>query len=412
MTVHEISSSLRALIAQEQSNIDRLTDSAAQLIASSVADYRLSGDPRIIDDLRGSAQANAELWFTALLEGRPISAESLKPIVGYARRRVHQGISLTGLLRAYRIITRVFWMQLVRAAGNDMSLIGELTIKVSPMLFEHFDIAAEGIATEYQLEQSQHARWRDRLRRDLWDIIRSRPEDIAGFRQHAEALGFDPERPSCTIVMRLSDEANGQPDRHVDPLLLTLARKLGVASDLLMRAIHRDHLVVWVPQPRESVSIKFERSLSDISLALVDTSKVVSSIGIGLPGIGPHGWQASMDQAFRATAEPSAATPGAAVYRYARIFIDDAIRATPNVSDYVRSTISALSVDPALIDTLQTYLAQGLQRKSTANILGVHPNTLDHRLARIESLLDGSFSDVSWIELIDTALRLGRPRRM
>jgi DNA-binding PucR family transcriptional regulator len=38
----------------------------------------------------------------------------------------------------------------------------------------------------------------------------------------------------------------------------------------------------------------------------------------------------------------------------------------------------------------------------------VHPNTLDNRLQRIETLLGGRFDNVSWLAMLDAALRLRR----
>lgn len=410
MLSNTLSSSLRTLVAREQANIELIAQRAAQLISSSVSDYSLSADPRIAHDLRASARANAELWFAALLEEKPVELESLEPVIVYARRRVHQGITLTSLLRAYRIITRVFWTQLIQAAGDDLPLVAEMTAKVLPELFEHFDTVAESITAHYQAEQAQHARWRDRLRQDLWDIVRSRPNDVDGFRSRADSLGLDSERPYCAVAMRLSEEARVHPERYIDPLLLSLARRQGIPTDGLMRAIDRDHFIIWVPQQPELTAIPFERSLADAAAATGSASKAVISVGVGLPGLGPRGWLASMEQAFRAETDPLARSAEGGAHRYSRICVDDAIRASLNVSEYVRSTLGTLSVEPALLDTLRAYLGNGLQRKGTAYALGVHPNTLDNRLSRIESLLDGSFSDVAWIERIGIALRLCQPR--
>ena len=60
-----------------------------------------------------------------------------------------------------------------------------------------------------------------------------------------------------------------------------------------------------------------------------------------------------------------------------------------------------ISVDPrfnrtsALADTLERFVALGLDRRGAAADLGVHPNTLDYRLRRIGEL---------------TGLDLGQPR--
>ncbi len=42
----------------------------------------------------------------------------------------------------------------------------------------------------------------------------------------------------------------------------------------------------------------------------------------------------------------------------------------------------------------------------TAGSLGIHPNTLNYRLDRIEALLDAKIDDPTWIARLFIALRL------
>ena len=46
------------------------------------------------------------------------------------------------------------------------------------------------------------------------------------------------------------------------------------------------------------------------------------------------------------------------------------------------------------------------REKRVAAELNVHPNTLDHRLTRIEALLDLSLNDVAWLARLQVALQL------
>lgn len=402
----EITPALRALIVREREVTEQVVQRVVRMVVASVPDYGLSTDPRMVDDLAKASWMNADLWFDALLEGRPVTPDALEPIVAFARRRVHQGISLTGLLRAYRIIARAFWLRLVEAAAEDVALKAELAAHISPFLLEHFDVVAEAIATNYIQEQSQHARWRDRLREELWTIVRGRVDDGAGFRRQAEALGIAHERPHCAVALRLTEEGRERPERYIDALLLTIARGLGTTVDALMRALHQDHLVVWVAQPANLSSIAFEKTLVD-AVRAVDTRSTLA-VGVGLPGVGARGWQASMDQAVRVLLTSADLARGARVVRYSAILVEDAITANANVASFVRSALDALLIDPPLLDTLRAYLDHGLHRKETAAALTVHPNTLDHRLTRIETLLDGRFTDLAWLERVHLAVRLPR----
>lgn len=401
-----LSGSLRSLIEREREGIDSVVRKAVQMILKSVPDYALSNDSRMIEDLANSARINLKLWFSALLDSTVVTGESIEPITVYARRRVHQGISMTGLLRAYRVIVRVIWMEMLEKADTDADLKAELATKVSPYLLDHFDVVAAAIASGYLQEQSQHARWRDRLRQELWTIIRSRPDDLNGFRELGEPLGLAVDHAHCAVALKLSEEACSRPERFIDPPLLSLGRKLEVPSESLMRALHHGHLVIWIPQPGGQPAVEFERRLATIVAALCSLSHALIAAGVGLPGVGPHGWRASMEQAFRAFSATGTCGEGGLVHRYSRVMFDDAIRTSRNVADFVRSSVEALSGEAHLLDTLQAYLKFGLHRKEAAKALGIHPNTLDNRLSRIEVLLDGSFSDVNWIEQVHAAVRL------
>ncbi|MFG9101821.1 helix-turn-helix domain-containing protein, partial [Pseudomonas aeruginosa] len=50
----------------------------------------------------------------------------------------------------------------------------------------------------------------------------------------------------------------------------------------------------------------------------------------------------------------------------------------------------------------------GRRRGHTAKRLGIHPNTLDYRLGRVEELLGARLADADWVNRLDIALRLRR----
>jgi sugar diacid utilization regulator len=114
-----------------------------------------------------------------------------------------------------------------------------------------------------------------------------------------------------------------------------------------------------------------------------------------------------MEQAFRAL-EWGAEGAGAGANRYSEILFVDVASKSDNVQRYLDAMIERLSSEPQLMETLATYLRLHQHRKAVSCELNVHPNTLDHRLQRIETVLGGSFDDVTWLAMLQTALRLRR----
>lgn len=405
----QITRRLRLLIERERAEIEQVARGAVQTIQALIPDYLLSSDPQMLQDLHRSARVNAQLWFDALLHGQALTAEALEPVVQFARSRVHQGISLTGLLRAFRLIARSFWTRLLEAIGSDAELHSELLFKVSPYLLKHFDIVAEAIAGSYLKEQAQHARWRERLRQELWMIISGRTEDAAGFRERAEALGLASSIAHCAIVLRLDPDPSRTDQAVHEAVLPALSRHLDGDADRLMRVPHRDHLVVWEAVPRDTSLIAFDQHLARVATALLACATGVTAVGIGLPGLAARGWRVSMEQGFRALSAGLGGKPAAGVHRFSQIVLDDAVSVSENVSGFMGAMMETLAAETALLDTLRAYIQNRQHRKATAAALNVHPNTLDHRLERIETLLDGHFHDIDWLARIHTALRLFRP---
>jgi sugar diacid utilization regulator len=65
--------------------------------------------------------------------------------------------------------------------------------------------------------------------------------------------------------------------------------------------------------------------------------------------------------------------------------------------------LEPLERNPDLLLTLDTYLAENLDRRRTAAALHVHPNTLDYRLKRIVGLTGLEPASTSGLQLLAAA---------
>lgn len=61
---------------------------------------------------------------------------------------------------------------------------------------------------------------------------------------------------------------------------------------------------------------------------------------------------------------------------------------------HLAAVLDPLEAHPDLLETLRRYLATDGNRRRTALDLGVHPNTVDHRIRRITALLGSPFDPV------------------
>ncbi len=121
---------------------------------------------------------------------------------------------------------------------------------------------------------------------------------------------------------------------------------------------------------------------------------------------GPAGWATSADEAFKALQSGLRRNGAKRVHFYSDIAVDESVRRSDNVLRYLNSLLEKLINEPELLVTLETYFDQMQRRKIAAEILGIHPNTLNHRLERVENLLGAKLDDAGWIAKLHVAVKL------
>ena len=403
----QLSPRLHALVERVAKDSDNHARRNLDLIVKTIPGYaHATSDLRA--DVQMVARGHLEDWYRALLSGTsPASLDHIASVTDIARRRLHQGISMGDLMRAYRLAFRETWRVLIEAVGNDSELQLELLQKVALNLMVHVDTHAQTIFEAYVAEERQQVRNRDRLRRELSSLLFSRPGDMAGFRELGAALGLDTDMPATAFSFRLRD-ANAvmlRVDESLDRFATEIARALGVSVDSFLRTLRGDHLLVWRSVPPGHVGFEYDRKLAVQAAAVLRAVPDLIAAGVGLPGSGPHGWRVAAEQAMRAL-EMQAPTDAHTVSCYSELVLIDGAASSENARRFFESITDRLALEPNLLETLQTYFDFKQQRKRVAAELDVHPNTLDHRLARIEKLLDLSLQDVAWLARLQVALQL------
>jgi sugar diacid utilization regulator len=165
-------------------------------------------------------------------------------------------------------------------------------------------------------------------------------------------------------------------------------------------------LVVWVPCIRGDTLVAGDRRFADCAASLIKAMSEILAAGIGLLNQGPAGWALSVDEACKALDFGLPARGRRRIHSYSDIVVNESVRRTDNVLRYLNSLLERLSEEPELLSTLQTYFDQQQRRKIAADVLGIHPNTLNHRLERIETLLGAKLDDASWIAKLHIAVKL------
>lgn len=398
---------LRSILERLARDPSQLVEEVLAQLKASIPDYD-DAPTALARDVRDSVSFMHRVWYDTLLGGELPSQATIDAVGAAGRRRVHQGVPLDSLLRAFRLGTKRIWAALIEAAGGDVELHHELLFEISPYVFDHFDLMAQTIGRAYQDEQLQRARWRDALSHELCSILFNRPDNEEGFRRNAEALGLDSSAIHCALTLRLArpDATPAELEGEAQRLMVSVARILKLPDERMLHTIHRGHVLLWLPLARGETVVTGEQRLARDAAAIASSCKEVEMIGIGLPAMGARGWRASADQALKALETLGRQGGSESLSRYSDIALNDVVSGVDNVTRYFDALIERLAQEPQLLPTLETYFDRRQHRKATAAALDIHPNTLNHRLERIENLLGARLDDIGWLAKLHTALRL------
>ncbi|CAB3646616.1 hypothetical protein LMG24238_00794 [Paraburkholderia sediminicola] len=359
-------------------------------------------------DIRNSIDWSAKLWFETLLSGSAPSAEGLEAFREYGRRRVYQGLPLDALLRAFRLGSRELWCSYIDPDEKRNDLRDELLFRISPFLMEFFDVLAQIISQTYLEEQYKQARWRESLRYQLHSIIFYYPDDTEGFAKTAAALRLDGTIPRIALAIDLHSIDSSSPTfkSELDRIVVATAGRLKLPVDALFDIWYGGKLLLWIPARLGDLVGMSDLQMGKQIAAVAEAIPEIKSIGVGLMGEGAAGWAMSAEEASRALSLGRAQGSEERVWLYSKIVLEESVRGTKNALRYLVSLVEQLASEPELLETLRTYFDQLQRRKVTASVLGIHPNTLNYRLERIENILGARLDDASWISKLDIAIKL------
>ena len=353
---------------------------------------------------------SARMWLNSVLRGAMPLQEDMDLLGAFGRRRFHQGVPLASVVHAFRLGCRETWRILLALDEDNAALHEELLYVISPYLLDHFDAMAHAVQKAYLDEEHKQSRWHDALCHELCNIIFSFPDDTPGFWRCAEALGLDATVPRIALAVEthLKQSEPARREEELDRLMLSFSRQMKFQLKDLVRTIQRGRLVVWIPGAHGESLIVSERRMADLCSAMVKRLPEIHKLGIGLMHEGARGWATSVEEAFKALESGRRRSGGRVVHAYSEIILNECVRGSKDVVHYLGSLIERLNYEPELLATLDAFFLNKQQRKTTSKKLGIHPNTLNNRIERIESLLGAKLDDVDWLAKLGLALELRR----
>ncbi|MBK1787826.1 PucR family transcriptional regulator [Prauserella cavernicola] len=337
--------------------------------------------PEVYADVVDANVQNARLYAYVVLEDKRPTPAQLASLADAARRRVGQGVTLESLLRAYRIGARRMWKEMSeRRPDLDQHALTDLTLNYIDWISTTGEHAYLG--EQRRLLASGHDRTRLSLGALVEDHFTTDDERDAAVGE----LGLDPAGAHVGAVIAGAHTGVAVPVEQLWGVLQSVRRS---APTSVAAVLPRGAVVLFPASATTGISELLHRALQSASGPHADVLRA----GVGEPRAGAAQIAATVREAERALLLGGILHPGKPVHGYEDIRFFDLFRQGEPVDEFVRVVLGEqLKADRAgrgrldMIKTLYVWFTLGMNRKASAERLGVHPNTLDNRLRQATNL--------------------------
>jgi DNA-binding PucR family transcriptional regulator len=367
----------------------RLAEASSQIRRSLEEDIpELRADPRLIDLLDASVEANVETVLHALRYGIAVqSIEAPVAAVEYARRLAQHGIPLNALVRAYRLgqgrMNEIVFRELRELDVADATRFAVLEA-ISATLFDYIDRLSQQVVVIYEDERERWLENQNSLRAlRVREVLEGRKAvDVDAT---SESIRYPLRWHHLAVAMWYPEaDAGGDELARVQRFLRELGQAANVGSKPLFVAADQTSGWGWLPfrsAPPDAVD-----AVRQFATKRTDSPNV----GIGTVASGVDGFRRSYREAeaahgvavvrgLQGSTVIAASDPGLSAAALLGGDIDD-------TREWVTNVLGDLATenenDARLRGTLRVFLRCGSSYKTAAEELDLHFNTVKYRVGR------------------------------
>ncbi|MGV9427937.1 PucR family transcriptional regulator [Streptomyces sp. NPDC003656] len=355
----------------------------------------LRGDEAILAMHRASVEENVAAVLNTFESSIPVENVGSPPAaLEYSRRLAQRGISVTALVRAYRMGHCRFlqWcLDELRRQSTGDQVHAAATQRMLRISFRYIDRVSEAVIEEHQVERDRWLRNQSAERAACVRALLGREQVDTG--RAEETLGYRLDQNHVGIVLWLPEVTPpGEGLARLDRLTSEIAERVGCQERPLFVA--QDESLAWGWLPGGET-----RSLSlDLVADVVEDRDPAVRVTVGAVERGTSGFCRTHRQAVRSQELAMAANPGTRVTVFESVSpiallcadIDD-------TRGWVQHVLGDLAVDDEycarLRETLYVFLTAGCSYTATASRQILHRNTVQYRVRRAEETIGKSISD-------------------
>jgi DNA-binding PucR family transcriptional regulator len=374
-----------AIVGQLADRLEQITSSIQQILAIEIAE--LGGDAQLLELQRDTVAANVHTVFSAIRHAIPIEhVEPPTAALEYARRLAQREVSVTALIRGYRLGHEEFLNFLadeIRVSELDPQQSLDVFEHITTIVFRYIDLMSQQVVTTYQHEHDRWLQNRNSLRAQrVREILDGTDIDVDAV---STAIRYPLRVIHVGVVVWYREADSGDEPVLLERFTNQLAQSLRACDSPLFISVDRITGSAWIPlQARDAVNVTarirtFTASWSDAPWI---------AIGNPLPGVDgfrrSH-WQAQHARAVAITSGSdahrvtAASDPGLPV---AALLGDNVGAARAWIAEVLGSLACDTENDERLRETLRVFLATGSSFKAAAERLHLHANTVKYRVSR------------------------------
>ncbi|ACZ87178.1 hypothetical protein Aros01_02403 [Streptosporangium roseum] len=357
--------------------------------------YRRLPREELDGDITRITEHNLRMICEMFRHGRPPSSAELAPLRDSAARRAQERVPLEALLAAYHLGTRWVWDRLITTATPaDFAAV----VDMNRLVLLYSEVVTSAVCTAYlseregMLSQEQHA-----MHAAVSALLGGDHTALAAVRL---APGY--------LVMAIAVGAH--PDEKQDEPGGSIAARRKLAR--IRAAVQR--------YASEQVLFVLDATGGLVLLPCSGEVPIVTEVVEAMSGAAGVPIWAATEQATPAEVSAAAGVaeevlevarifgrpPGA--YLLADVLLEYQLTRPSRATARLAGLLDPLLDNPDLLRTLKAYLETGLDRRRTAELLHVHPNTVDYRLRRAVSLTGLDPADPAQLQQIGAALAARR----
>jgi PucR C-terminal helix-turn-helix domain/GGDEF-like domain len=343
-----------------------LADEMAEQIRAAVPIYR-SEEVITAAELRRTCLENIDFVFGPMGHAPALTSPESRD---NGRRRAQAGVPLTSVMEAYRVCARFLWERLAELAATGQ-VRTEATLRAASQMWLVLDTFTQEMADGYRQEVTSQTLNREAERSALVQALLEGRLDDAEVWEAADVLRLPIQGPYVVVAVQVPDVG-----RHALARVQDVVRPLGVAS--AWRLLHDAEVgIARLPGAHPRV-----QDLADTLAAATE----------GQIGISPvyHDLRRTADALKLARIALRGACDGQRVTVFDRDPLAIAAASAPQVMRNVARTILG-SLDQIaehdralLLDTFGAWLDADGSADRAAAALFCHPNTVRHRLRRLQ----------------------------